>query len=48
MWLKAERTVARIAELGQREGVIFCRENLNTAADHPGFGTVGLEAWASR
>jgi len=26
----------RIAELGQREGVIFCLENLNTAVDHPG------------
>jgi hydroxypyruvate isomerase len=36
MWLKAERTLARIAELGQREGVIFCLENLNTAVDHPG------------
>ena len=28
--------MARIAELGQREGVIFCLENLNTAVDHPG------------
>jgi hydroxypyruvate isomerase len=36
MWLKAEETLARIAELGQREGVIFCLENLNTAVDHPG------------
>ena len=27
--------MARIAELGQREGVIFCLENLNTAVDHP-------------
>ena len=36
MWLKAEHTMARIAELGQREGVIFCLENLNTALDHPG------------
>jgi hydroxypyruvate isomerase len=36
MWLKAEHTLARIAELGQREGVIFCLENLNTAVDHPG------------
>jgi hydroxypyruvate isomerase len=36
MWLKAEHTLARIAELGQRDGVIFCFENLNTAVDHPG------------
>jgi hydroxypyruvate isomerase len=36
MWLKAEHTLARIAELGWREGVIFCLENLNTAVDHPG------------
>jgi hydroxypyruvate isomerase len=28
MWLKAEHTLARIAELGQREGVISCLENL--------------------
>jgi hypothetical protein len=34
MWLKAEHTLSRIAELGQREGVIFCLENLNTAVDH--------------
>jgi hydroxypyruvate isomerase len=36
MWLRAEHTLARIATLGQREGVIFCLENLNTAVDHPG------------
>jgi hydroxypyruvate isomerase len=36
MWLKSEHTLARIAELGRREGVIFCLENLNTAVDHPG------------
>ena len=36
MWLKAEHTLARLAELGEREGVIFCLENLNTAVDHPG------------
>jgi hydroxypyruvate isomerase len=36
MWLTAEHTLARIAALGQREGVIFCLENLNTAVDHPG------------
>jgi hydroxypyruvate isomerase len=36
MWLKAMHTLDRIAELGKREGVIFCLENLNTAVDHPG------------
>ena len=36
MWLAAERTLARIAALGEREGVVFCLENLNTAVDHPG------------
>jgi len=30
------RTLTRIAELGEREGVVFCLENLNTAVDHPG------------
>ncbi len=36
MWLAAERTLARIAALGEREGVVFCLENLNTELDHPG------------
>jgi hydroxypyruvate isomerase len=36
MWIAAEKTLARIAELGRREGVVFCLENLNTAVDHPG------------
>jgi hydroxypyruvate isomerase len=36
MWLQAEKTLARIAELGRREGVTFVLENLNTAVDHPG------------
>ncbi len=36
MWLKAVRTLDRLAELGKREGVTFCLENLNTAVDHPG------------
>lgn len=35
-WLRAEHTLARIAGLGEREGVMFCLENLNTAVDHPG------------
>jgi hydroxypyruvate isomerase len=36
MWLTAERTLTRIAALGEREGVVFCLENLNTDVDHPG------------
>ena len=35
-WLAAERTLSRLASLGEREGVVFCLENLNTAVDHPG------------
>lgn len=36
MWLAAERTLGRLAELGRRNGVVFTLENLNTAVDHPG------------
>jgi hydroxypyruvate isomerase len=36
MWLAAVDTLARVAELGRREDVVFCLENLNTAIDHPG------------
>jgi hydroxypyruvate isomerase len=36
MWMAAEKTLSRIAALGEREGVVFCLENLNTAVDHPG------------
>ena len=36
MWLTAARTLDRIADLGERAGVTFCLENLNTAVDHPG------------
>jgi hydroxypyruvate isomerase len=36
MWLTAGRTLTRMAELGQRAGVTFCLENLNTEVDHPG------------
>ncbi len=41
MWLAAVDTLGRLAELGERESVVFCLENLNTAVDHPGtpFGT---------
>lgn len=36
MWLTALRTLERLAELGERVGVTYCLENLNTAVDHPG------------
>jgi hydroxypyruvate isomerase len=36
MWLAAEKTLARIAALGEREGAVFCLENLNLPVDHPG------------
>ena len=36
MWLAAARTLERVAALGDRAGVTFCLENLNTAVDHPG------------
>ena len=36
MWLNAYRTLCRLAELGERAGVTFCLENLNTLVDHPG------------
>jgi hydroxypyruvate isomerase len=36
MWLKARHTLDRIADLGERAGVVFCLENLNNAVDLPG------------
>ncbi|MFE5158378.1 TIM barrel protein [Streptomyces sp. NPDC056697] len=36
MWIAAHRTLTRLAELGERTGVTFTLENLNTAVDHPG------------
>jgi hydroxypyruvate isomerase len=36
MWLAARHTLTRIAGLGERAGVTFVLENLNTAVDHPG------------
>ncbi|MDP4509301.1 TIM barrel protein [Nonomuraea turcica] len=36
MWMAAHRTLTRLAELGERAGVMFTLENLNTAVDHPG------------
>ncbi len=36
MWLAARHTLSRIAALGERAGLVFVLENLNTAVDHPG------------
>jgi hydroxypyruvate isomerase len=36
MWLKAQETLARIADLADQEGVTFTLENLNLPVDHPG------------
>jgi len=36
MWLKAQGTLARIADLGDKHGVVFMLENLNLPVDHPG------------
>jgi hydroxypyruvate isomerase len=36
MWAAAVDTLGRVAELGRREDVVFCLENLNTVVDHPG------------
>lgn len=36
MWLDAARTLGKLAELGERNDVMFVLENLNTAVDHPG------------
>lgn len=36
MWLAAESTLRRIADLGKRQDVVFTLENLNLAVDHPG------------
>lgn len=36
MWLKAQHTLTRIADLGRRHGVTFVLENLNAEVDHPG------------
>ena len=36
MWLTAAATLRRVAALGERAGVTFVLENLNTAVDHPG------------
>jgi hydroxypyruvate isomerase len=36
MWIKANDTLNRVADLGERHNVTFVLENLNLAVDHPG------------
>jgi hydroxypyruvate isomerase len=36
MWLAAQDTLRRIADLGEAHDVVFTLENLNLAVDHPG------------
>ncbi len=35
MWLTGARTLERLAALGEKHGVVFALENLNTVLDHP-------------
>ena len=36
MWLKALDTLNRVADLADKEGVVFALDNLNLPVDHPG------------
>lgn len=36
MWVKAVRTLEKLAALGEKAGRVFTLENLNLAVDHPG------------
>ncbi|HET9348582.1 MAG TPA: TIM barrel protein [Arthrobacter sp.] len=36
MWTTGARTLERLGKLGEKHGVTFCLENLNTILDHPG------------
>ncbi|MHA7306036.1 TIM barrel protein [Arthrobacter sp. TMN-49] len=36
MWLTGQRTLATLGGLGDKYGLTFCLENLNTVLDHPG------------
>ena len=36
MWLTGRSTLERLAALGEKHGVVFALENLNTVLDHPG------------
>jgi len=36
MWMTGRSTLERLAALGEKHGVVFALENLNTVLDHPG------------
>ncbi|MFW0775444.1 TIM barrel protein [Paenarthrobacter nitroguajacolicus] len=36
MWLTGLRTLEKLGELGEKHGITFALENLNTVLDHPG------------
>ncbi|UKA59670.1 TIM barrel protein [Arthrobacter sp. FW306-2-2C-D06B] len=36
MWITGARTLERLGAIGEKHGVTFCLENLNTVLDHPG------------
>lgn len=36
MWITGARTLERLGALGEKHGLTFCLENLNTVLDHPG------------
>jgi hydroxypyruvate isomerase len=36
MWATGARTLEKLGKLGEKHGVTFCLENLNTIVDHPG------------
>ncbi|OFI37576.1 hydroxypyruvate isomerase [Arthrobacter sp. SW1] len=36
MWLSAAKTLEKLGALGERYGLVFALENLNTVLDHPG------------
>ncbi len=36
MWLNAYRTLEKLADLAEANGIVFCLENLNLYTDHPG------------
>jgi hydroxypyruvate isomerase len=43
MWLKAQETLSRIADLAEQHGVTFMIENLNLPVDHPGVPFARIE-----
>ncbi len=43
MWLKAQDTLSRIADLAEQHGVTFMIENLNLPVDHPGVPFARIE-----